>query len=139
LTPKAEWCRFKANSVSRVDRSGQGRTWTRARIDYRGSPPVRVSCFTFVAVRRGLTCAGPLVALLPYAGEDLMSNAVMTASELAEYLRVNEVTIYRLAQEGKLPGVKLGRKWRFKREAIDRLLESGQILDSEEEETAVSQ
>jgi len=44
---------------------------------------------------------------------------VMTVQEVTEYLRLNEMTIYRLAQEGKTPGLKIGRSWRFKKELID--------------------
>ncbi len=62
----------------------------------------------------------------------------MTASELAEYLRLNEVTIYRLAQEGKLPGLKVGRQWRFKKEVIDELLRTGADMDAEPAQTTVS-
>lgn len=62
----------------------------------------------------------------------------MTASELAEYLRLNEVTIYRLAQEGKLPGLKVGRQWRFKKEVIDELLRTGADMDAEPAHTTVS-
>jgi excisionase family DNA binding protein len=44
---------------------------------------------------------------------------IMTAQELARYLRLAEATIYKLAQEGKIPAVKVGRTWRFKKELID--------------------
>ncbi len=54
-----------------------------------------------------------------------MAEEIMTVAEVADYLRLNEATIYRLVQQGKLPGVKLGRQWRFKREAIDQLLAEG--------------
>jgi excisionase family DNA binding protein len=44
---------------------------------------------------------------------------VMNVSEVAAYLRVSEATIYRLAQAGQIPSGKVGRAWRFRREAID--------------------
>ena len=44
---------------------------------------------------------------------------VMSAIEVAEYLQLNKGTVYRLAREGKLPGAKVGRAWRFKRSLID--------------------
>lgn len=50
---------------------------------------------------------------------NVTENEIMTAQEVAEYLRLNEMTIYRLAQEGKLPALKIGRSWRFKKELID--------------------
>jgi excisionase family DNA binding protein len=42
----------------------------------------------------------------------------MTAGEIAEYLRLPRSTVYKLAQEGRLPGFKVGRLWRFRREAV---------------------
>lgn len=44
---------------------------------------------------------------------------VMTVKEVADYLRVNQRTVYRLAVEHKLPGFKVGATWRFQRAAID--------------------
>ncbi len=44
---------------------------------------------------------------------------VMTVREVADYLRVNQRTIYRLAVERKMPGFKVGATWRFKRVDID--------------------
>jgi excisionase family DNA binding protein len=45
---------------------------------------------------------------------------VMTMSELAQYLRLAQSTLYQLAREGAIPGVKVGRHWRFHREAVDQ-------------------
>lgn len=44
---------------------------------------------------------------------------VMTVQEVAEYLRLNQMTVYKLAQNGKIPAVKVGRVWRFRRDLID--------------------
>ncbi|WP_366514834.1 helix-turn-helix domain-containing protein [Piscinibacter sp.] len=43
----------------------------------------------------------------------------MTVKEVADYLRVNQRTVYRLAVEHKMPGFKVGATWRFKRVDID--------------------
>lgn len=51
----------------------------------------------------------------------MAENEIMTARELAEYLRLHETTIYKLAQEGTIPGIRIGRVWRFRREAIEEL------------------
>ena len=48
---------------------------------------------------------------------------VMTIDELAAYLQVAKSTLYKLAQEGKVPGQKVGKHWRFRREAIDTWLD----------------
>ena len=46
-------------------------------------------------------------------------DAVMTVKEVADYFRVNQRTVYRLAVERKMPGFKVGATWRFKRADID--------------------
>jgi excisionase family DNA binding protein len=48
-----------------------------------------------------------------------MSSDVMTVEELAEYLKLNPQTIYRRFRKGELPGVKIGKAIRFKRDVID--------------------
>jgi len=47
---------------------------------------------------------------------------VMTIDELAEYLQVSKSSLYKLAQDGRVPGQKVGKHWRFHRETIDRWL-----------------
>jgi excisionase family DNA binding protein len=46
----------------------------------------------------------------------------MTMDELAEYLKISKSTLYKLAVENKLPGQKIGKRWRFHRDAIDEWL-----------------
>lgn len=67
-----------------------------------------------------------------------MAQEIMTVAEVADYLRLNEATVYRLAQQGKIPGVKLGRQWRFKKEALDQLLEEGFEADVDAGQVALS-
>ncbi len=52
-----------------------------------------------------------------------MGNSVMTIDEVADYLKMKVVTIYKHAQVGKIPAFKVGSKWRFKRETIDKWIE----------------
>jgi len=47
---------------------------------------------------------------------------VMTIDDLAAYLQVSKSSLYKLAQEGKVPGQKVGKHWRFHRTVIDRWL-----------------
>ena len=47
---------------------------------------------------------------------------VLTIDELATYLKLAKSTAYKLAQEGKIPGQKVGRHWRFHKQAIDQWL-----------------
>jgi excisionase family DNA binding protein len=50
---------------------------------------------------------------------------VLSARELADYLGVSYRTVLNLAKDGKLPGLRLGTTWRFRRKVIDRLLAGG--------------
>jgi len=50
--------------------------------------------------------------------------SLMTVDELAKYLRMKKVTIYKHAQEGKLPAFKVGSTWRFKKLTIDKWIEA---------------
>ena len=45
---------------------------------------------------------------------------MLTVQELATYLRMRPVTIYKHAAQGKLPGFKVGASWRFKKRTLDR-------------------
>lgn len=51
--------------------------------------------------------------------EKVEPNQIMTIREVAKYLRMGESTVYRLANEGKLPGRKIGGGWRFSRTELD--------------------
>jgi excisionase family DNA binding protein len=44
---------------------------------------------------------------------------IMTMDELAEYLKISKSTLYKLAVESKIPGTKIGKRWRFHKDAID--------------------
>jgi excisionase family DNA binding protein len=47
---------------------------------------------------------------------------ILTVRQLATYLNMASVTIYRLAARGELPGTKVGGQWRFHKQAIDEWL-----------------
>jgi excisionase family DNA binding protein len=49
---------------------------------------------------------------------------ILTLAEASRYLKVTKATIYRLAQQGKMPAFKVGKIWRFKRNKIEAWLES---------------
>lgn len=59
-------------------------------------------------------------------------NQVLTTKELAEYIKLNEKTIIKMAQTGEIPGVKVGSQWRFHIDAIDSYLQN-KIIKSPEE------
>ena len=51
-------------------------------------------------------------------------DSVMTIGDLSKYLKVSRSTLYKLAQAGKLRSQKVGRRWRFHREAVDAWLKN---------------
>lgn len=52
-----------------------------------------------------------------------MQSDIMTIREVANYLKLNEKTTYRLVSDGKIPGFKVGGAWRFRKAEIDRWIE----------------
>jgi excisionase family DNA binding protein len=56
---------------------------------------------------------------------------VLTIEELADYLKIPKSTLYKLVREGKVPSQKVGRHWRFRKEAIDRWLDETRSYDTE--------
>jgi excisionase family DNA binding protein len=60
----------------------------------------------------------------------LLDNDILTIEEVAAYLRLTPQTIYKWAQEKRIPAAKLGKEWRFRKSIIDHWLDE-QILSSE--------
>jgi len=48
---------------------------------------------------------------------------LMTVKEIAEYLQLDEHTVYRMARKGEIPAYKVAGKWRFKKKLIENWLE----------------
>ncbi|MFH1951950.1 MAG: helix-turn-helix domain-containing protein [Pseudomonadota bacterium] len=51
---------------------------------------------------------------------------MMTTKELAQYLKLNEITVCKYAAEGRIPAIRIGRVWRFDKEVIDQWIAGGQ-------------
>ncbi|MBW1802100.1 MAG: helix-turn-helix domain-containing protein [Deltaproteobacteria bacterium] len=51
---------------------------------------------------------------------------IMTTRELSRYLKLHEITICKYAAEGQIPAIRIGRVWRFDKEAIDAWISAGQ-------------
>ena len=47
------------------------------------------------------------------------TSEVMTVKDVADYLRVSEAKVYRMALASQIPAFRIGRSWRFKKEQID--------------------
>ena len=59
----------------------------------------------------------------------------LTTRDLQDLIRVDKSTIYRMAEDGRLPAVKVGRQWRFPETAVRELL--GQLPQPEPTAAAV--
>ena len=46
---------------------------------------------------------------------------ILDLKEVAEYLGLNKRTVYNLVRKGEIPGTKIGRQWRVKKESLDDL------------------
>jgi excisionase family DNA binding protein len=68
------------------------------------------------------------------SGKDLP--VMLTISEVAEYLKLHELTVRRLAREGELPAFKVGRQWRIQRAKLQEWIDarSGQGAAEEDQD-----
>lgn len=55
---------------------------------------------------------------------------ILTLEEVARYLRLKPQTIYKWAQEKRIPAAKLGKEWRFRRSVLDRWLDEQMLGDA---------
>ena len=64
------------------------------------------------------------------AGDTMKKNGarqkdnIMTLREVAQYLGLHVMTVYKLTREGRVPAAKIGGQWRFKRDVLDEWLEA---------------
>jgi excisionase family DNA binding protein len=51
-----------------------------------------------------------------------MQENLLTTEQVAQYLKVDKFTVYRLVTQKKIPAFKVGNQWRFNRQMIDAWL-----------------
>jgi len=54
-----------------------------------------------------------------YAAMHKTDDSILTLKELSAYLKIPESTLYKVVREGSLPAQKIGKHWRFSKQAID--------------------
>ena len=59
---------------------------------------------------------------------DDLTESAMTPDDLAKYLEIETNLVYEWANSGRLPGIKDGPAWRFKRAKIDEWIAQGKIV-----------
>jgi excisionase family DNA binding protein len=58
-----------------------------------------------------------------------MQEILLTAEQVAHYLKVDRFTVYRWVTQKKIPAFKVGNRWRFKRKMIDAWLVRNSNID----------
>ena len=54
------------------------------------------------------------------------SKQVMTVKDVADYLDVHPMTIYKYVKKGKIPAFKIGANWRIRKDSIQRWMEENE-------------
>lgn len=60
-----------------------------------------------------------------------MPSTILTVPEVCEYLRVSQVTLYRLLRRKDIPAFRIGKKWRFNLEDLERWIEKESLITDE--------
>ena len=68
------------------------------------------------------------MARRPRTPQPNTTGQVMTVDQVAAYLQLNRLTVYRYVREGKIPAAKIGKVYRVLREDVDRFLETRMVL-----------
>jgi excisionase family DNA binding protein len=67
-----------------------------------------------------------------------MKDAFLTTEEVLDYLQVNLRTVYRLIKAGRIPAVRVGRQWRFRKQDIETWLEAQRAAKSGRRKPAIA-
>lgn len=66
--------------------------------------------------------------------EGLMDSEFLTAEEVGEYLRLPLSTVYKLVQDKRLPGFKVGKHWRFRKDTIQKWIKEQEVKNEPADE-----
>ena len=53
---------------------------------------------------------------------------ILTITEAAQYLRISLSSLYKLAQDGKIPAQKVGKHWRFHKQTLTDWIAAGNLI-----------
>lgn len=62
--------------------------------------------------------------MVPVVQANESRSRFVTVAEVADQLRVSNMTVYRLVQSGELPAVRIGRSYRIREDDVDKYLSS---------------
>ncbi len=58
---------------------------------------------------------------------------IMTVEEVADFLKLSKITIYKLVKKGQLPGFRVGNSWRFRKETVLEIISQQTDTDSKKD------
>jgi len=58
----------------------------------------------------------------------MTTSDILTVEDVARYLKMKPQTVYKWAQEGRIPGTKLCKEWRFRKSIIDEWIDTSIAL-----------
>lgn len=62
-----------------------------------------------------------------------MDDEILTVKDVASYLKLSELSLYRLLRDRKIPAFKIGQQWRFRRSALDEWIDKRSIEEAQPE------
>ena len=118
-------CRACSNRSSRRKKSGKGPAsdWRLRMASFRNTED-RLSRRTIPTAARCSLCGFRWKPVVFVDEMPTMDDTFLTTEEVLAYLQVNLRTVYRLIKAGKIPAVRVGRQWRFRKRDIDAWLDS---------------
>lgn len=66
------------------------------------------------------------------------NNNIMDVHDVAEYLRLSEAKVYRLANLGKIPCLRIGKTWRFRKDLVDEWIQRCSIAHLKDTDSALN-
>lgn len=63
---------------------------------------------------------------------------ILNITQVAEYIGIHKITLYRLIKDQKIPAFKIGRQWRFKKKLLDKWIEENTTKKHESFDTLFS-
>ena len=70
-----------------------------------------------------------LLWLFVFKGTEMMEERWLSMKEISEYLGVTRETIYKWIEDREMPGHRMGKFWKFKRDEVDVWVKSGKAAD----------
>ncbi len=58
----------------------------------------------------------------------MVNHEILNIKEVSDYLKIPVSTIYKLAQDGKVPAIKVGKHWRFLKKDLDEMFSQHRFI-----------